>query len=261
MNENAELWMYLAGGFIGMIAISIFWQLFSKPRSVVELDELEVDPVKIKQKSTTQIQDSSEDDCSPVIAVGYHKPFGADKQINAFNCSTLPIHFDQQLFMHFADIQVNSNSESNAEQAHKELFFWKHNEEFCKMSLPQEFASMNRRYFRVIEESNSITLSYETVIPWFDQPGGGSKYSFSNKGKDIAIQEVLKLGLIEYVVIRDVVSEGISILFDRENNFLWVDTDLVQFAEGKIYQNGREIDYATAFSIGALLILGKPTKL
>ncbi|WP_088394860.1 hypothetical protein [Flavobacterium davisii] len=179
-----------------------------------------------------------------------------DEQRNHILKSTILLQANQ-LYMHYWTDNLVCEDPNDPEWQNKVMFFWKAEEPFPKKSLPPIFETFKTKYFLFSGDTSKISLQIGQAIPWFGMPGLGQKHVCEINGQKIAIPELNKQGLVEYIELTELTNDNLHILNDKENYFFLIDERITPFQNGNFYLNNKVIPIDIAYSVGGIHIVKK----
>ena len=162
-----------------------------------------------------------------------------------------------QLYMHYWTDNLICTNPNDPEWKNKVVFFWKAEESFPKKSLPPVFETFKAKHFLFTGDTSNISLQVGQAMPWFGMPGLGDKHVCKISGEEIAIPELNKLGLVEYVEPIELTNDNLDILTNRAEYFFLIDERITSFQKGSFYLKGKPISIDIAYSIGGIHIITK----
>jgi hypothetical protein len=166
----------------------------------------------------------------------------------ALDSSILPF-VQAEAYMHYmqAGIQEDRNDPEYQNQA---IFFWEATEAFPQKSLPPQFESFPKKYFWISDEREEFQLAKGEVVPWFGQPGGGTKHYITKADEMILLSEAAAEGLIEYFTFVEPLTESPAILDDRDQYYFLTNGKILGFRDGWPVVNGNHISISMAYACG-----------
>lgn len=179
-----------------------------------------------------------------------------DEQKERIDKSTIQL-MASQLYMHYWTDNLVCKDPNDQEWLNKVVFFWKAEEPFPKKSLPPVFDTFQVKHFVFAGEASTISLKVGQAMPWFGMPGLGEKHFCEMDGQKIAVPELNKLGMVEYVEPVELTMENLEILTNREQYFFLIDNNITPFQNGNFYLKGKPIPIDVAYSIGGIHIVKK----
>lgn len=159
-----------------------------------------------------------------------------------------------ELFMHYWSENLKEDSK-NPEWQNQAVFFWKFKEPFEKKSLPPSFKNIQEKYFIVNQIPDNTSIAAGQVMPWFGMPGGGMKYYFQNEGTQIQINKLANSNAITYVDVIELSDLNSEYLTKTESCYFLMDTNVINFSEGKFFYNQKEIQFSDAVENGSIQLI------
>jgi hypothetical protein len=165
---------------------------------------------------------------------------------------------ESEAYMHYMKDGLEKDID-DPEYKEQAVFFWGAAEVFSRKSLPPHFETFDERYFRITGEKDGIGVVYGEVAPWFGQPGGGTKYFFTEGDGDhqIPLEEIEKKGIIEYFHFIELTEENSEVLTDSENNYFLTNGQSLEFTEGWPEIGGNQIPISLAYECGLFDIVSR----
>jgi len=122
------------------------------------------------------------------------------------------------VYMHYGLGTTEAQASDISPEAlqHTADFFWQAEEAFERKSLPDSFKALPCHYFIFLKLPVDLSLTYGAAIPWFGQPGGGTKYCVRRQGQPVSLAELKRLGIITEVAYETLHSQHLLILQDRD---------------------------------------------
>jgi hypothetical protein len=156
--------------------------------------------------------------------------------------------------MHYWSDNLKEDSK-NPEWQNQGVFFWKFKENFEAKSLPQNFKTLQKKYFIINGMPENVKFSSGQVMPWFGMPGGGTKYFFQNPDKQIPIINLVKDNVLSYVDVIELSDSNSDILTKTNEYFFLMDKTMISFDKGKFYFKQKELAFADTVEIGGLELI------
>jgi hypothetical protein len=160
-----------------------------------------------------------------------------------------------QLYMHYWTDNLVCTDRNDPEWRNKVMFFWKAEEPFPRKSLPSVFETFKVKYFLFTGDTSSISLQVGQAMPWFEMPGLGEKHVCEMNGEKVAIPELNKLGLVEYVEPVELTNDNLAILTNKEDYLFLIDDRITPFQNGNFYLEGKPVPIDVTYSIGGIHII------
>lgn len=235
--------------------MGIFDKLFGKKNDRPVDDE---QPAAEKTATTMQAQLQPG---NVVIGTGDNVLYKVIRDLNQVQkeklaASTLRV-MTAQLYMHYWTDGLVCTDPNDPKWLNQAVFFWKAEEPFPKKSLPPAFETFETRYFVFTGELPDLKLSVGQAMPWFGMPGLGEKHVCELHGQMIAIPELSRLKVVQYVTPATLQDDNLDILQDTENYFLLTDSRLATFQNEDFYLGDKPVRLETAYSVGGVHIVKK----
>jgi hypothetical protein len=173
----------------------------------------------------------------------------SDEHKEMLDNSTLWFERGKKIFMHYhrEGLPEDRASREWQEQA---IFFWDSDEEFPRKSLPPVFETFRKCYFTFKSaDLGDVKIFAATAAPWFDQPGGGTKYSCELENQRLTIDEMLSAGLIEYLNFVQPNEITPKMLKNRER-YYFLAADSLDFIDGWPALEGKVLPIHLVYQIG-----------
>ncbi len=169
--------------------------------------------------------------------------------------STLDV-MTSQLYMHYWTDDFSNEDPNDQYYQNLVVYFWKAEEPFYKKSLPPVFDNYKTRSFVFITKNKYITTKHGQAAPWFGMPGMGDKYFCETFGDKIAVPDLEKVGIVEYIESVELTEENIGILTKKEQYF-YLANAMTTFKNNGFYIDNQPISIDLAYEIGAITIVQK----